>query len=645
MFLKFKNFIRFIIPLLIIGGAPFAYASITDGTIDDTFYSAILCKNDTCNITSLINFKTTLGNQIHITDTKIKGNAWSEDMGWINLSPTMAGVTNTSTGVLGGYAWGENAGWINFKPSRAGVTINSNGEFVGYAWSQNFGWIKFDCAVAGACVKTDWRPTVIVVTPPSTGGGTISNPPPVVPPEEPTVPPVVPPIDEPEIPPVVEPETPPIVTPEEPTVPPGEQEPPIGTPVPPTDTGPNNPPGNTTPPSNETGGNGNGGGGGINLGNIGDTVGTISNAIGNQVIKTTTDIVNKTAEVAKKAKDKISEISNTPAGNIVSKISSTTGIVSGTAVSVATVLFANPLSLSELFLIPFRLWSLLLIAFGLKRRNLPWGTVYDSVTKQPLDPAVVVLQDLEGNEVTTSITDLDGRYGFLVPAGQYRMIANKTNYEFPSKKLLGKDRDELYQELYFSEVITVKEGEVITRNIPMDPLKFDWNEFAKRDQKLMKFFSVRDLWIVRISNILFVFGFIISAIAAIVIPVFYNIAIFGVYLVLIALKRTILKPRAFGHIEEKETKNPLPFSILRVFFTGTEHEIIHKVADKTGKYYCLVPNGSYYTKIESKNLDETYTLAHISEPIEVKSTRFNKKASSTPCSACFFIVIIVKYLH
>jgi hypothetical protein len=626
MFLKFKNLIRFILPLLIMSGAPFVYASTTDGTIDNLYYSATLCKNDVCTITSSINFKTTLGSPIHITDTKIVGNAWGEDFGWINLNPTTSGVTNTPSGILGGYAWGENAGWINFKPTKGGVTINNNGEFVGYAWSQNFGWIKFDCAVSGACVKTDWKP--IVITPPSnggsTGGGTITPPPPVVPP---VTPPVTPPV-EPTPPPTTEPTVPPVEPPVEPTVPPTTEPtvPPVdSTTTPPVDTGtgPDILPHNTPPSQDQTGGNGNGIVGAIN--NISNTVTTVSNEIGKQVITAAKDIAKSTADITNKAKDKIIEITKTPEGNIISKVSGVTGIVSGTTVSIATVLFANPLSLSELFLIPFRLWSLLLIAFGLKRRNLPWGTVYDSVTKQPLDPAYVVLQDLNGNEVTTSITDLDGRYGFLVPAGQYRMIANKTNYEFPSKKLMGKDRDELYQELYFSEIITVGEGEVITRNIPMDPIKFDWNEFAKKDQKLMKFFSVRELWMVRISNILFILGFIVSAVAAIIIPVFYNIAIFGVYLVLIGLKRTILKPRAFGNINEKESKNPLSFAILRVFFAGTEHEIIHKVADKTGKYYCLIPNGKYYTKIENKNLDESYSLVHTSEPIEVKNGYISEK--------------------
>lgn len=311
-------------------------------------------------------------------------------------------------------------------------------------------------------------------------------------------------------------------------------------------------------------------------------------------------------------------------GRITSKLIATIGAAVGIYSGVISVAFANPISMSELYFLPLRLWNLLLLALGLKKRNRPWGTVYDSVTKQPLDPAYVILQDLQGNEVATSITDLDGRYGFLVPEGSYRMIANKTNYLFPSKKLSGRTQDELYQDLYFSDIIEVKEGEVITKNIPMDSIKFDWNEFAKKDQKLMKFFSKKELWLARISDILFTLGFLVSLISVIVSPVIYNIMIFSLYIILFIFRKLVLKPRAIGYIRHKLNQNPLSFAIMRVFFAGSEQEVIHKISDMSGRYYCLIPNGNYFVKIENKNPDESYSLVHVSEPIEVKKGHISK---------------------
>ena len=628
----FNKFLKYFFVLILLGSFFVSYASETDGTISDIYKGALLCTNDSCTTTTRINFKTTLfGNAVHITDTAVTGDVWSETMGWIRMNPAggFGGVFNTSAGVLSGYAWGDTAGWISFNCANEivnncstngnfKVTINSTGQLNGYAWAENYGWIKFDCAVADACVQTDWRPLSARYVAPSgggSGGGYMTIPtPPVIPPvTPPVVPPVVPSIIKPVVP-KTEPKIPPTESIPEPTIPPDNN---IVPEVPsfnsPTDGGPDSGSASKseTPPSKEPT---------TSLFSL-----AITQAVVGQIFTDIKDSLNKTVEATKKATQEIKRIIEAPTGDITSKVVTTGGAVSGAAISIATVLFANPISFSEIFLIPFRLWSLLLVALGLKKRNRPWGTVYDSVTKQPLDPAYVTLLDMEGNEVASSITDLDGRYGFLVPAGKYVMIAKKTNYEFPSKKLMGKNSDELYQEIYTSGVIEVVEGGVISKNLPMDPLKFDWNEFAKRDQKLMKFFGKRDLWIARISNILFVFGFIITLVAVLVKPATYNIVILVVYLLLLVLKRTILKPRAYGYIESKIDKNPLSFAIMRVFYPGSSNEVIHKVTDKTGRYFCLVPNGTYYTKIENKNPDQTYTLVHTSEPIVVKNGYLGEK--------------------
>lgn len=175
----FKIFFRYFFLLIISIGYISVDASVTNGTISSTYNSALLCINDTCTNTTRINFKTTEGNPIQITDSSITGNAWSETFGWINFNPTLGGVNNTSGGVLSGYAWGDSSGWINFNPTLGGVTINNSGQFVGYAWSENYGWIKFDCSISNACVSTDWRP----LSARSSGGGgsrTIGYLPPVV---------------------------------------------------------------------------------------------------------------------------------------------------------------------------------------------------------------------------------------------------------------------------------------------------------------------------------------------------------------------------------------------------------------------------------------------------------------------------------
>lgn len=316
----------------------------------------------------------------------------------------------------------------------------------------------------------------------------------------------------------------------------------------------------------------------------------------------------------------VQKVVETPVGNTVTKTVSTVGVVA-TGAAASSALFLNPLSFSEIFMIPFRLWTLLMTAFGLRKRFRPWGTVYDSVTKQPLDPAYVVLMDKQGNEVLTSITDLDGRYGFLSStSGTYTIVANKTNYIFPSTKLAGKTADELYSNLYFGEDITITdEQSFIDKNIPLDPEHFDWNEYAKQDKGLLKFHSRRDRLFRRFTDWSFRIGFIVAVIALIGIPQPYNFIICGLYVVLAILRLLGIKPKAYGMITEKATGNPITFAIIRIMSPALNREIFHRVTDKLGRYYCLLPKGEYYLNIEKKNDDGSYSLVFTSPVINARN--------------------------
>ena len=334
-----------------------------------------------------------------------------------------------------------------------------------------------------------------------------------------------------------------------------------------------------------------------------------------QIAETISQQAEIVKEAAKETAVEVKKVVDTPQGSVVTKTITTTGAVVTAAATTTTIIF-SPLSLLEIFFMPIRLIGILLTAFGLKRRAVPWGIVYDSVTKQPLDPAYVTLKTKDGKEISSAITDIDGRYGFLTEPGIYQMSANKTNYAFPSQKLFGKTNDELYNDLYFGQDLEVaQKGNAITKNIPMDPVKFDWNEFAKRDKKLMRFYSKFDIALRKISDWFFVIGFIVAIIAYYSAPYPYNMIIMFVYLALLLMRVFGVKPKSYGNVFEKATGNPLSFSILRIMIPNTDREIAHKVADQYGRYYCLIPKGQYYVNIEKKNDDGTYSKIYTSPVI------------------------------
>lgn len=318
------------------------------------------------------------------------------------------------------------------------------------------------------------------------------------------------------------------------------------------------------------------------------------------------------------------DIFETEAGNLFSMLLSIGGILAGMW-SFLVAIFLNPLTIFEIFALPFRIWTLFLSFFGMKRRSRPWGVVYDSITKQPIDPAYVTLEDEEGKEVKMSITDIDGRYGFLVEPGRYRIKANKTNYIFPSEKLKDKHSDILYNNLYFGELFDVSGGNVvIDKNIPMDPENFDWNEFTKLNKNILTYYSYNDLFKAVIFKWLFYAGFVVSVIAVFVTSEIYSWVIMGLYIPLIILRLINFKTRSYGRVLEKSTGRPLSYAVIRVCLAKSGREISSTVCDVKGRYFALVNNGDYYVKIEKKVVEDKYETVLTSDTFEVKKGVINR---------------------
>lgn len=291
---------------------------------------------------------------------------------------------------------------------------------------------------------------------------------------------------------------------------------------------------------------------------------------------------------------------------------------------VLKIIFSNPLGITD---VAMRVWSLFLYGFGIKKRHRhPWGTVYDSETKQPIHGAKLVLMDVENKIFATSITDDDGRYGFLVEPGMYHILAQKKGYAFPSNMLFGKGSDVVYNDLYFGNFLEIKKyGEVITKNIPMLRLNFNWTEFSKNEQKKFKFYHIGDKSIGQIINVAFVVGFATSVLSLFGASVkTYDVIIVGIYILMFLANRTKFGKNAKGTVFFKDTNLPVAYGILRVKSISEDKEIAHSVIDHIGNYYCLAPDGSYLVTIEQKNSDGSYTKIYEEKDVVASKGYINK---------------------
>lgn len=634
--------------------------AVSNGTIDSIYKYAWSSK------AGWINFAPNNGSQINsysglnISSTAISGYAFGQNIGWINFAPINGGVSNNSSGILSGYAWGENVGWIDFS----NVKISCTGQFEGSATGDNVGIINFDCQ--NCKVMTNWLPTqgcgthnecsdnqcvsvagsgvdqcttdsecntekhnacnnqgqCIVVN----GSG-----------------PDVCLVDEDCLKYHNECSESQCISVQG-----------LGSDQCQTNDNCDNGKHNACNDQGQC----------LILDGQGPNTCQTDADCGNVILTQThnqcnffgqcvsvdgpganqcqidsdcgivielpeviNDLIDPIAETIKPVTDEIKKIIISPEGELIAKAIATTGAVVAATATVTTIVTTTLAATGATMFFPSlldigfsiaRFWGILLSGLGIRKSSKNWGIVYDSTTKQPLDPAQVLLKDSDGNVVSTAITDIDGRYGFLVPPGTYKMVTRKTNYVFPSESLSGYDRDQIYNNLYFGEPIAIKNyGEVIKKNIPMDSVKFDWNEFAKKNKAFMKFYSKWDVVIKRIVDIFYFFGFIVAFISFIFVPEPYNFIILGFYFFLLFLRIFGLKIKSFGYIIDKNTSEPLSFAIVSVVMPNTSVQVTQKIADAYGRYYCLVPKGNYQVKIEKKNKDQSYSLVYTSPVINV----------------------------
>jgi hypothetical protein len=232
--------------------------------------------------------------------------------------------------------------------------------------------------------------------------------------------------------------------------------------------------------------------------------------------------------------------------------------------------------------------------------------VYDSITKEPLDPAYVVLKNESGEITATAITDIDGRYGFLVPSGTYTMEVSKTNYLFPSKKAVGKIDDDIYTSLYFGGPFEVDNDKpTIVHDVPMDALALDWNQVEKLRRREMKFYSPLGVIFRKIFLVLFYLGFAYTLMLAFVQPTSTTWFILALYTLVIIFRSLSFKPHVFGRVVD-EAGETIPYANVVILSQDGSVEIRSVIADMYGRYYALVAPGEYKVQVKIKEGSEEY---------------------------------------
>ncbi len=293
-----------------------------------------------------------------------------------------------------------------------------------------------------------------------------------------------------------------------------------------------------------------------------------------------------------------------------------TAIGLGVGLTQIAIFGSSANTIYDVYLLLIRLLYSFLSWLGIRRKRPEWGTVYDSVTKQPIDPAYVTVSNVAGQEVTSAITDIDGRFGFLLPKNVYYIKVGKTNYRFPSENLKGKVADELYDSLYFGSPLAHDGNQIIKLNVPLDPVSFDWNEFAKSKINFFQIYTKKETLRRRILAGVFYSGFGVSAINMIITPSVLDLLLLAIYVGIFVYHRILVIKHKIVAVH-RSSGEPLPYALIRLYLSGIDQPIKSTTTDALGRFYILVRPGVYYLTVEEKQLDGSYKKVYQSENLNL----------------------------
>ena len=252
----------------------------------------------------------------------------------------------------------------------------------------------------------------------------------------------------------------------------------------------------------------------------------------------------------------------------------------------------------------------LLAALFWSRPRKPWGVVYDSATKQPIDPAIITLTNSRGEERTT-LSDFYGRYQFIVEPGTYELTVKKVHYLFPSQLLNGRKDDGVYEDLYFGGKITINDADAITYNIPLDPVAPDWNQNQKRRSERAA--RRQQVW-----QWLFWIGLAWSIIMCSVAASLLNIVVLGMYIILLLLRWLQRLRSPWGTVYNQQGQ---PIAGAAVSLADVNNPLVKRppvVTNSNGRYAFLVDKGRYQLNVALKS-GETYSAPTPGPVVEIKS--------------------------
>ncbi|HOY46458.1 MAG TPA: carboxypeptidase regulatory-like domain-containing protein, partial [Candidatus Dojkabacteria bacterium] len=216
-----------------------------------------------------------------------------------------------------------------------------------------------------------------------------------------------------------------------------------------------------------------------------------------------------------------------------------------------------------------------------KKKQKPWGIVYDLKTFNPIAFAVIRLFDSNGNMLKQTVSDLQGRFSFLTDPGTYQISIEHSEYN-----------------KVFKNISILREDSKIAENIGLVSLEGNKPVIASLRNSLGNFF-MRTYWLLGFL------GMIFSFIAMITNFEFVNVAIFAIYVVQMIMMIALRPKRDFGYVYDSVTGERIKGAFIQVQDVNQGRQIDVQMSDEKGRFGFNLDKGEYILIISSNEKKAT----------------------------------------
>lgn len=262
-------------------------------------------------------------------------------------------------------------------------------------------------------------------------------------------------------------------------------------------------------------------------------------------------------------------------------------LITAVVVSIALIALIFPGLFNLELLAPFnRLLAYFNFLFQRRKKEKPWGFVYDSESRKPIELADVSLYEKEyGKKIASQFTDINGRFNFLILPGKYYLKVVKNNFIFPSKFISTE---------YRGEPIEIKKETTLSLKIPLDP------ELPTLTHRIIILDEIRRI-LRTLKYPLLVIGTLATASFYYFYKDFADLIFLLLYAVMWAFEIAYLfKKKSYGVVLDQKTHQPLARSIIR-FFDARNKLLFTKVTDDRGHFSALISPGKFNLQVAKDN--------------------------------------------